>query len=65
MLSRVHESDKKTTETIAPPRSMRGGGVNLVLVDGTVVFMGNGLDPRTFQRLGNRKDGNTVNADSF
>jgi len=53
------------TETIAPPRSMRGGGVNLLLVDGTVVYMGNGVDPRTFQRLGNRKDGNTVNADSF
>jgi len=51
--------------TIAPPRSMHGGGVNLVLVDGAVVFVSDNVDPLTFQRLGNRKDGSTVNADSF
>jgi len=50
---------------IVPPRSMHGGGVNLVLVDGAVVFMSDSVDTLTFQRLGNRKDGNTVNADSF
>ena len=50
---------------IVPPRSMHGGGVNLVLVDGAVVFMGDGVDILTFQRLGNRKDGSSVNADSF
>ena len=45
---------------IIPPRSMHSGGVNVLLGDGTVRFIQNGIDLVTFQRLGNRADGNPI-----
>ncbi|MEZ6140589.1 MAG: DUF1559 domain-containing protein [Zavarzinella sp.] len=42
---------------IIPPRSMHTGGVNAVLGDGSVRFIRNSVDLRTFQILGNAKDG--------
>ena len=42
---------------INPPRSLHGGGVNAVMADGAVIFIGDQTDIVTFQRLGNRKDG--------
>jgi prepilin-type N-terminal cleavage/methylation domain-containing protein len=45
---------------IIPPRSMHPGGVNIALGDASVRFVGNTVDLLTFQRLGNRKDGQPV-----
>jgi len=42
---------------IIPPRSLHSGGVNVVLGDGTVKFIRDSIDLVTFQRLGNRSDG--------
>ena len=42
---------------IVPPRSAHGGGVNAVLGDGSVRFINDSIDILTFQRLGNRQDG--------
>ena len=42
---------------IIPPRSMHTGGVNSLLGDGSVRFIPNSIDLVTFQRLGNRFDG--------
>ena len=42
---------------IIPPRSMHTGGVNALLGDGSVRFIQNSIDLVTFQRLGNRADG--------
>lgn len=42
---------------LVPPRSMHTGGVNGVLGDGSVRFLRNSIDLLTFQRLGNRSDG--------
>ena len=50
---------------IIPPRSMHGGGVNVVMVDGAVFFIGDNVDLLTFQRLGNRKDGSVVNVNDL
>lgn len=50
---------------IIPPRSMHGRGVNVVMADGAVVFIGDNVDQLTFQRLGNRKDGSVVDVNSL
>ncbi len=42
---------------LVPPRSMHTGGVNALLGDGSVRFISNSVDLVTFQRLGNRSDG--------
>ncbi|WP_153558713.1 DUF1559 family PulG-like putative transporter [Roseimaritima sediminicola] len=42
---------------IFPPRSMHPGGVNAVLGDGSVRFITETVNLLTFQRLGNRRDG--------
>ncbi len=45
---------------ILPPRSLHSGGVNAVLGDGSVRFIVNSIDLVTFQRLGNRNDGQVL-----
>ncbi|MBP3959705.1 DUF1559 domain-containing protein [Gemmata sp. G18] len=45
---------------IVPPRSMHTGGVNGLLGDGSVRFLNNSIDLITFQRLGNRSDGQVL-----
>jgi prepilin-type processing-associated H-X9-DG protein len=45
---------------IIPPRSTHPGGVNVVLGDGSVRFIRNSVDIRTFQLLGNEQDGLVV-----
>jgi len=47
---------------IVPPRSLHPGGVNAVMVDGAVTFIRNEISLVTFQRLGNRRDGQPVDA---
>jgi prepilin-type N-terminal cleavage/methylation domain-containing protein/prepilin-type processing-associated H-X9-DG protein len=42
------------------PRSMHPGGVNAALGDGSVRFISETINLLTFQRLGNRKDGQVV-----
>ncbi|MBA4188489.1 MAG: prepilin-type cleavage/methylation domain-containing protein [Planctomycetaceae bacterium] len=42
---------------IIPPRSAHTGGVNGLLGDGSVRFLQDSIDLITFQRLGNRSDG--------
>jgi prepilin-type N-terminal cleavage/methylation domain-containing protein/prepilin-type processing-associated H-X9-DG protein len=42
---------------ILPPRSAHTGGVNVVLGDGSVRFVRDGIDLLTWQRLGHRSDG--------
>ena len=46
--------------SIIPPRSMHPGGVNAILGDGSVRFISDGINILTFQRLGNRRDGQVV-----
>lgn len=48
-----------------PPRSLHPGGVNAVMVDGAVIFIRNEVDLVTFQRLGNRRDGQPVDVTSL
>jgi prepilin-type N-terminal cleavage/methylation domain-containing protein/prepilin-type processing-associated H-X9-DG protein len=48
------------TYQFCPPRSLHGGGVNAVMVDGAVKFIRNDVDIVTFQRLGNRRDGQPI-----
>ncbi len=48
------------TRQIVPPRSMHSSGVNTVMADGAVVFIGNEVSPLLFQRLGHRSDGAPV-----
>ena len=43
-----------------PPRSRHTQIVNVVMVDGSVGVVADGIDPLTFQRLGHRSDGNSV-----
>ena len=45
---------------IIPPRSQHPGGVNVVLADASVRLITDTVDLTTFQRLGNRKDGQSV-----
>jgi prepilin-type N-terminal cleavage/methylation domain-containing protein/prepilin-type processing-associated H-X9-DG protein len=45
---------------IRPPRSLHAGGVNVALGDGSVRFIGNGIDLLTWQYLGARNDGQPV-----
>jgi len=45
---------------IIPPRSQHPGGVNVVLADASVRLITDTVDLITFQRLGNRKDGQSV-----
>ncbi len=45
---------------IIPPRSMHIGGVNILLGDASVRFISNDINLLTFQRLGNRHDGQPV-----
>lgn len=45
---------------IIPPRSLHPGGVNAVLGDASVRFISNDVDTLTFQRVGNRKDGEPI-----
>jgi len=50
---------------IVPPRSLHSGGVNAVMVDGAVIFIRNEVDLVTFQRLGNRSDGQTIDTSTL
>ena len=45
---------------IIPPRSLHPGGVNAVLGDASTRFISNSVNTLTFQRLGNRKDGEAI-----
>jgi prepilin-type N-terminal cleavage/methylation domain-containing protein/prepilin-type processing-associated H-X9-DG protein len=45
---------------ILPPRSLHPGGVNIALGDGSVRLVTETIDLLTFQRLGNRSDGQPV-----
>jgi prepilin-type N-terminal cleavage/methylation domain-containing protein len=48
---------------IIPSRSMHPAGVNAGMGDGSVRFIPSTVDLRTYQRLGNRNDGNVVTLD--
>ena len=50
---------------IFPPRSQHQGGVNAVMCDGAVRFISDTVDVTTFQRVGNRRDRNPVNAEAL
>ena len=52
------------TRQIVPPRSMHSSGVNAVMADGAVVFIGNDVSALLFQRLGHRSDGSPVDIGS-
>ena len=41
-------------------RSQHTGGVTVLLGDGSVRFVSDNIDYQTWQRLGDRKDGNAV-----
>ena len=41
-------------------KSMHTGGAQFVLCDGSVKFISENIDYRTYQRLGDRRDGNTI-----
>jgi prepilin-type N-terminal cleavage/methylation domain-containing protein/prepilin-type processing-associated H-X9-DG protein len=45
---------------IIPPRSQHSGGVNAVFGDGSVHFLNNSIDLRTFQLLGSVNDGQVI-----
>jgi len=45
---------------LIPPRSMHAGGVNAALADGSVRFVTDSIDLVTWQRLGNRNDGEPI-----
>jgi type II secretory pathway pseudopilin PulG len=45
---------------LIPPRSMHAGGVNVALGDASIHFINDGIDLLTWQRLGNRHDGQPV-----
>jgi type II secretory pathway pseudopilin PulG len=45
---------------VIPPRSHHPGGVNAAMGDASVAFITDDVDIRTFQRLGNREDGEAV-----
>ena len=45
--------------------SSHTGGFNVVLVDGSVRFLGYTIDPQTFEWLGNKNDGKAINLDGF
>ncbi|MDA0284103.1 MAG: DUF1559 domain-containing protein [Planctomycetota bacterium] len=47
---------------LIPPRSLHTGGVHAALGDGSVRFFSNSIDLLTWQRLGNRKDGEPLGA---
>jgi prepilin-type N-terminal cleavage/methylation domain-containing protein/prepilin-type processing-associated H-X9-DG protein len=46
-------------------RSFHSGGVNVCFADGSVRFISNGIDLRTWQALGTRAGGEVVNASDF
>jgi len=48
---------------VIPSRSMHPAGVNAGFGDGSVRFIPNSVDLLTYQRLGNRNDGNVVQLD--
>jgi len=45
---------------VFPPRSRHPGAVNAMLVDGATITLSDSIDPTTFQRLANRRDGQKV-----
>ena len=45
---------------LIPPRSMHAGGVNVAMGDASVRSINNGINLLTWQRLGNRRDGQPV-----
>ncbi|MFM8891663.1 MAG: DUF1559 domain-containing protein, partial [Planctomycetia bacterium] len=45
---------------IIPPRSLHNGGVNAAMGDASVRFIGNDVDLVTFQRMGHRRDGQSI-----
>lgn len=70
----VIESQPGETEEQAKKRLLRlcggyasyhPGGANFVFGDGSVKFIKNSISPLTFQKLGNRADGNLLSADEF
>jgi prepilin-type processing-associated H-X9-DG protein len=50
----------QVVDGIYPPRSKHAGGVNIALGDGSVRFIGDGIDHNTWQYLGARNDGQPV-----
>lgn len=50
---------------VIPPRSMHGGGANVLLGDGAVKFVQDQVQLILFQRLGHRKDGGVVDVGSL
>ena len=44
---------------------MHPGGVNVTLVDGSVHFIADAVDYVTYQYLGNKNDGEPIDASNF
>lgn len=50
---------------VFPPRSMHAGGVNVVICDGSVRFVSEMVNTRTFQQLGHKSDGASLDINSL
>jgi prepilin-type processing-associated H-X9-DG protein len=49
----------------APPNSNHSGGVNMALADGSVRFMKDSVDLRTWWGLGTRNGGEVLSSDAY
>jgi prepilin-type processing-associated H-X9-DG protein len=49
-----------TGDNIITPSSQHRGGVNVVMADGRVTFIVDGIDRSVWWKLGSRNDGNPV-----
>jgi prepilin-type N-terminal cleavage/methylation domain-containing protein/prepilin-type processing-associated H-X9-DG protein len=50
---------------VAPPNSNHPGGVNMAMSDGSVRFVKDTVNPKTFWAIGSRKGGEVLSADSY